>query len=189
MRAILDHRRAAGQRATDRDLLQEYDYWCARTFEDLERPSMWSAVNRVADRLLEQGRLSDAEARDLMPDHIFLNGDPRPLWQRLEFEKNLYGTTGQDAASGFSPVQDVPPDSQNVATACRQVACQDTGNRPDRVPRIGEGRLAPISDPRRVLLPRSRPVHAREMRAPSKRAPGWPRERPPDLSSGSRPFV
>ena len=48
-----------------------------------------------------------------MPDHIFLNGDPRPLWQRLEFEKNLYGTTGQDAASGFSPVQDVPPDSQN----------------------------------------------------------------------------
>ncbi len=89
-RTILNHRRKTGKRTTDHDLMREFSHYRERTLDLLDRSDIWRAVKAVADALMERGRLSDAEVRNLMPTSVFLTGDRRPFWARLGLANNPF---------------------------------------------------------------------------------------------------
>jgi hypothetical protein len=90
VRRILRHRRERGQRTTDRDIAREWRFWNERTAAFVSRADVWASILRVTDAFLAKGRLSDAEVRSLMPDSVFLDGDRRPVWQRLGFDHHPF---------------------------------------------------------------------------------------------------
>jgi hypothetical protein len=56
--------------ATDDELAQRYTDYSAECYAILREPTVWSAIERIAAKLMERGKLSAAEAVEAMAETL-----------------------------------------------------------------------------------------------------------------------